>query len=370
MKKLLFVVESLSGGGAEKVLLTLVEHLEKSKYDVTVFTVVKTGVYVNELEQYCTVDYGLKDYTEYSLLGKIYYKIKLNLIYKLNIKLVYKWLIKDKYDVEIAFVEGFDTKLVAASNNKQSIKLSWIHTDMLENKFADRYFKNKQCHLNCYKKYDKIIGVSEGVKNAFIKKFNYKNIEVQYNPINEREIIAKAYPAIEYSLEYINFITVGRLVEQKGYDRLLRIVNKLKKYKFKLYILGEGPLRNQFEEYIEENGLSDKIFLLGFQDNPYKYMVNASAFICSSYAEGFSTVATESLILNLPIITTDCSGMQELFGTYECGIICHNNEDSLYESVKKILDYPDVLNDYKVQIKERKKYFQLEKRMREIENKI
>lgn len=370
MKKILFVVESLSGGGAEKVLTTLIKNLNKNKYDITVFAVVKTGIYVKEIEQYCQLKYGLKDYNEYCFFGKFYYRIKLKLIYKINPKIVYKWLIKDKYDTEIAFVEGFNTKLVGASNNKKSKKLSWVHTDMLKNRDADRQYSNQEEHLNCYKKYNKIFAVSEGVKKAFIKKFNYENIEVQYNPIDEQEIIKKSNPSIEYDNNCINLITIGRLTNQKGYDRLLRIMTKLKNYNCKLYILGEGELRKQFEGYIKQQNLHDKVTLLGFQKNPYQYLPNASAFICSSYTEGFSTVATESLILNLPIITTDCAGMKELFGVYECGSICHNDEDSLYESIKKILDHSHVLNDYKLQIKERKKYFQLKKRMREIENKI
>lgn len=119
MKKILFVVESLSGGGAEKVLLTLVKNLNKEKYDITVFSIVETGIYVKEMKKYCQVKSALKDYSEYSNIGKLYYRIKMKLIYNLNIKFVYRWLIKEKHDVEIAFVEGFDTKLVVASNNKK-----------------------------------------------------------------------------------------------------------------------------------------------------------------------------------------------------------------------------------------------------------
>lgn len=119
MKRILIVVENLGGGGAEKALLTLVKNLNKEKYDLTVFSVVETGVYVNEFKKYVTVKSALKDYESYSNIGKLIYKIKCKLIYKLNTKYVYKKLIKEKYDIEIAFVEGFDTKFVASSNNKK-----------------------------------------------------------------------------------------------------------------------------------------------------------------------------------------------------------------------------------------------------------
>ena len=73
MKKILFVVESLSGGGAEKVLLTLIKNLDKSKYNITVFSIVKTGVYAKKIEKNCNVIYGLKEYSDYyNFFGKLY----------------------------------------------------------------------------------------------------------------------------------------------------------------------------------------------------------------------------------------------------------------------------------------------------------
>lgn len=94
MKKILFVVESLAGGGAEKVLLTLIKNIDKKKYDVTVFTIIETGVYVKEFRKYCKVKSALKDYNQYSFFGKIFYKIKCKFIYKWNTRLVYRFLIK------------------------------------------------------------------------------------------------------------------------------------------------------------------------------------------------------------------------------------------------------------------------------------
>lgn len=155
MKKILFVVESLSGGGAEKVLTTIIKNLNKEKYDVTVYSIVKTGVYVKDIENYCDLKYALKDYNNYSMFGKLFYKFKSKLIYNLNINFVYRWLIKEKYDIEIAFVEGFDTKLVAASPNKKSKKYAWVHIDMITNPHADIHYKSiddeKKCILNLIK---------------------------------------------------------------------------------------------------------------------------------------------------------------------------------------------------------------------------
>lgn len=371
MKKILFVLESLSGGGAEKVLSTIVENLNREKYDITVYSIVKTGVYVKDIEKYCNLKYALNDYKYYSTFGKLLYKFKIKLIYNLNINFVYRWLIKEKYDIEIAFVEGFDTKLVAASPNKKSKKYAWVHSDMITNPHSDIHFKNINQEKKAYYKFNKIFAVSNDVKKSFIKKFEISNIEVQYNPIDSNEILKLSENGmINYDLNIINMITVGRLENQKGYDRLLKIVKQLKNehYKFKLYILGEGSQREKYEQYIFENDLIDYVNLLGFKRNPYSYIKNADLFVCSSYAEGFSTVATEAIILGLPIVTTECSGMKELFGEYRCGIITKNDDESLMLGLKKILDNPKLLNMYKDEIELRRSDFDIKIRMNELEN--
>ena len=371
MKDVLIFVESLSGGGAEKVLLTLCKNINKKKYNITVFCLIKTGIYVEEIEKHCKIQYALKDYNQYHFFGKIYFKLKNWMIYHFNTKFIYRYLIRNRYDIEIAFVEGFDTKIIAASNNKQSKKIAWVHIDLMNNDHADIHFNSIEEQRNAYLQYDNIIAVSNDVKNSFIKKFNIFNINVKYNPVDTMEIIQKSkevcYPYDKN--DYLKIIAIGRLEKQKGFDRLLRIMNKLKQYgyKFKLTILGEGSLKKYLEDYIKENALEFHVELKGFAKNPYPYLKNADFYVCSSFAEGFSTVATEALILGIPIVTTDCSGMKELFGTFECGIITNNNENDLLLGIKKVFDNISLLQYYKSQAARRNKFFDLKKRIDEIE---
>lgn len=369
MKTILFVVENLSGGGAEKVLLTLVKNLSKKKYNITVYTIVNTGVYVEEIQKYCTVKYALKDYNEYSIVGKFYYKIKYQMIYKLNTSLVYKCLIKDKFDIEIAFVEGFDTKFVSASTNKNSKKYAWVHTDMNINNSADEVYHNFVEHRDVYKQYNKIIAVSNSVKQSFENKFNIHNVFVQLNPVDENDIIEKSKEFAVKKNKDLQLISIGRLVTQKGYDRLLKVLLKLKNQNyanFNVWILGCGEKEIEYNNFIKENGLEDFIKILGFKKNPYPYILASDAFICCSRAEGFNTAATESLILEKPIFTVNCSGMSELFGQFECGIIVENSDEQLELLLKKILI--DVnYEKYKKNIKIRKKYLVLSRRIQEME---
>ena len=108
--------------------------------------------------------------------------------------------------------------------------------------------------------------------------------------------------------------------------------------------------------------------LLGYNTNPYKYLIQSDLFVCSSVAEGFSTAATEALILGTPVVTVDVSGMKEMLGeNNEFGIVTENNEDALYEGIKTMLTTPGMLDDYAKRAKERGKYFNTETTTKAVE---
>lgn len=367
MKKILFMIESLKGGGAEKVLSTLVKNIDKTKYDITVFVIAKTGIYVSDVENNCRLLYALdSDNSNDSFL----FKLKSKFIYCCNPAMVYKYLIKESYDIEIAFVEGLATKLVSNSFNKNSKKYAWVHTDLINNPWTNIVYKSIDEERECYSKFDKVLCVSSSVKNAFDHKYHTENSAIQYNLIDENEIIKKSKEISVQKQEHLQLITLGRLVPQKGYDRLIKCIKRIinEGYdNFNLWILGEGEQREYIEHYIKDNCLEKYITLLGFKSNPYPYLAASDAFICSSRSEGFSTVATEALILEKPIFTVDCAGMRELFANCECGCIVENKDESLYEMLKFILKQEN-FEIYNEGLYERISYFKLKKRIKEIEN--
>ena len=293
MKKIIFFLESLAGGGAEKVLTDLVKHMDKSKFDITVATVVDVGVYTEEVKKNCKYFSFLPNPNECNtLLSKLMYKIKYKLIYKLLSSWVYKIFIKEMYDIEVGFVEGFATKIISKSNNSKSQKITWVHVDPVNREYADKYYKSLQNQIESYKKYDQIVCVSKSVKQAFEQKM-YKDdsIVVKYNPVDSGTVIAKSNEICEIKRPNKMIIgTIGRLTNQKGYDRLLKVVKNLKNdgLDFELWILGEGQKRPELEQYILENNLSDTVKLIGFRKNPYKFIKLCDLFVCSSRAEGFS----------------------------------------------------------------------------------
>lgn len=376
MKKIIFLIETLGGGGAEKVLLDIVKNIDKEKFDVTVQTIVDNGIYDKEIKKYCNYDSYLKiDDLNKGIFKKLIYKIKYKLIYKLPPKIVYKLLIKKKYDIEVAFVEGYVTKVIGNSKLNSTNKIAWVHVDPIQRDYADLYYRNLEQQKLCYNNFNKIICVSNSVKESFEQKFDNNNeVLVQYNPIDKEDILSKKNEA--FSIENdksFKLITVGRLVEQKGYDRLLRVCKKLIKedgINFKLYILGEGPLKNNLQTYILENNLSENIYLCGFKKNPYKYMNKCDLFVCSSRAEGFSLVIAESMCMGIPVISTNCSGPNELLDDGKYGMLVENNEESLYLGIKEILKNPKLLDVYRKSIDTIKDRFDINTIIKEIEVKL
>lgn len=373
-KKVLFLIESLSGGGAEKVLVTLVNNLDRSKFDITLCCVVNTGKYISTLNSDIHYTYIIPDISSLKGIKRWYYSFLYHLVYQwLPLKWVYKLFVPQNKDVEVAFVEGFATKLLSHSTNRKSKKIAWVHIDLEQFHWTESIYKDIEEEQTCYQQYNQIITVSDTALSAFKRIFKEVRIPIQtlYNPIDSNEILSKGKEKIScIKTSKIRLVSVGRLVHQKAYDRLLRIVNLLiqQNYPIELWIIGEGEEKSKLESYIRENGLGKVVTLWGFQTNPYAYLKHCDLFVCSSVSEGYSTAVTEALILGLPVITTRCSGMDELLLYGECGVITENSEEALYIGLKTLLDNPEQLLFYKHQTESRGKDFSLKNLIHPIEH--
>ena len=179
--------------------------------------------------------------------------------------------------------------------------------------------------------------------------------QVLYNTNESDKILQLSHENVDQKIKKsntINLVGVGKLLKSKGFDRVARIVKRLKNqgYRIHFYILGEGPERINLQKYIQQNQLENNVTLLGYQLNPYKYVAKCDLFVCASYAEGFSTAATEALIVGTPVCTVEVSGMREMLGSNnEWGIITQNNDEALYQGIKQLLDDPKLLQHYKRQ---------------------
>ena len=353
----LFVIESLAGGGAEKVLSVLIKYFDYEKYDVTVCPIVDEGIYCEEVKRNVTCYKPIISYNG-PFLSLLWNRIKYKLIYShLPLGLVYKWFIPQGNDVEIAFCEGYVTKLLAHANSKAK-KMAWVHIDLMDYPWPIDLgiYKDLNEERKTYSVFDNIICVSKTVQSSFKELFDLENQVITiYNPIDVVDIRHKAEQKLVRKSKTIRLISVGRLVYQKGYDRLLKVLKHLLDNGFpvNLVILGEGAERETLEKYIESHNMQSYVSLPGFLENPYQEMSESDLFVCSSRAEGFSLVIAEAMVLGVPVVSTYCSGPNELLQDGRFGMLVENSEEGMYRGIEDALINMDRMKDYAKAARER-----------------
>ncbi len=364
MKKILFLISTLDTGGAEKILVDTVNNIDKTKYDVTLQTITDRGELRNSLNS--DVRYKSIVLFKKGFLQRVFSYL---VSFIIPPSITHRIFIGNKYDFEIAFLEGVPTKIIGASKNCKSKKFAWVHIDLYNTFGLNKVHRNMQKHIECYKRFNKIVCVSQSTKKAFIKRFGIdKNLVVKYNVLDDSKVREKSKEMVDRTTKF-RIVSVGRLANQKGFDRLLVAFKKIIDLgeDCELIIVGEGDKRAELEEYIKENDLNERVSLVGFSDNPYKYVQSADLMVFPSRAEGYSTVVTEAVILGKPILVADCSGMREILGDSEFGLVVENNDEALFKGLIELVQNQKLRKNYAKKAQERAKSFTLGVRVQELE---
>lgn len=364
-KKILFLINTLRDGGAEKILVDIVNHLDPNKYDIEVRLIYNRGVYIDRLNSNIRLTFIA------GKPGTFCSKLISRMLPRLSSELLHRLFIRDTYDIEVAFLEGYATKIVAGAPNGIK-KLAWVHCDVTKTEWINGVYKTDIGFSNCYRKIDEVICVSESVKEAFIKRFGVvTQLTVKYNPVDDKKIreLAMKEISLHPKSNSITLIAIGRMAYPKRFIRLLMAVNNLLKqdYQLELWLLGEGEEREVLETFVYKQGIQNFVIFAGYQKNPYPYIRQADLYVCSSIYEGFSTAATEALVLGIPVLTTDVSGMREMLGDSEYGLITENDDIAFEKGLRKLLDHPELLEHYRKMAQKRSGYFEMENRLKEIE---
>ncbi|HEY5587613.1 MAG TPA: glycosyltransferase [Candidatus Paceibacterota bacterium] len=364
-KKILFVMPNLAGGGAEKVLVNILNNIDYQNFDITLFLFQKYGIYIKQVNKNVKLKYITEKFHT-NFVNTIICKLL-----KYAPKVIYKLFIKETYDVEIAFMEGGSTNIIANSTNKESKKIAWIHADLHKFHWTENLYRhNEEC--KCYEKFNDLVFVSKDAKDAFNELFknNKVNKHIIFNPIVTDEILKKSE---EFRVRYNEFtvVSVGRLSLEKGYDRLIKAHSTLvKQYPHKLVILGEGKERSNLEKLIGKLGVGKSVELKGFMNNPYPYIKEADLFVCSSRSEGYPLVVAEALVLGKPVIATDVTGPREILQNGEYGFLCDSSKEGLEAALRYLFENRHKLDYYKEKSKMAKNNFNYKAIINKIEGLI
>lgn len=388
-KRLLFVIDSLGVGGAEKSLVTLLNLLDYSRYEVDLQLFAYGGIFEQFLSQ------------EVNLLSPLDYVKFLNLplwrqilsLKRFFARLMYSLRIRKKgilhadkaciywqtigsyieevakvYDVAIAYAQGVPT-FYTIDKIKAKKKLVWVNVDY-KLQGATRTYQRVY-----YEKADVIVPVSDSAYNVFstlvYPEFREK-MKIMWD-INDGQMIQRMseLPSDKPIKKDVPVImTAGRLNKpQKGYDLALEAAKILRNrgVQFRWYAIGDGPYRGEMERFIAENQLQEHFILLGFTANPYSYMRQCDIYVQTSRHEGFGLTIAEARILNRPVVCTNfeaCTmqmvdGKNGLITSFEPNDIADAiellmNDKELYQNIRNYL-----MQEKKGNVEEIKNFYKL-----------
>lgn len=299
MKKIVFLIDNLKGGGAEKAIKIIVEELASRNLKPIIILLEKK------------MDYNLSENIELYILS--------NRISKYNFLWIYlKFLmLLKKLSPDVLYATNTKSQILSLcsklfiNNIKTIINIQVDLTKQYEErkyifsfykrllKFADQYsFISHGIYINLKDMIPKKtnIFIANPIDFDEINNLKLENIEEEYKNIFSKKV----------------FITIGRLTQQKGQEKLIEAFSLLEE-DFHLIILGTGEKEQELKSLAKKYNIQEQVFFLGFQKNPFKFLQKADIFILSSLWEGFGNVIIEAMSCNIPVISTDCpSGPREI----------------------------------------------------------
>lgn len=339
----LFAISELSVGGAEVGLVDVVNELSKtSKVDIVLYR--KRGSLLEKLDQSIDV-YAVIDPQKSKIRNLV-----MRVLYFLGGKCtryVYKKTVPYKYHTEVSYLEGFPAVLVANSSNKESVKIASIRVGLKKHKVkASKLPGGDKVVRKAYRSMDHIYTVSQETTKEFIEIYPECESKTKtiYTYFNVNDIRGKSNEKmdIEFEKGNINFLSIGRFAEQKGYERLVEAFKEVHDQypKAKLHLLGnyDNIYGEMIQNKISDYGLENAVLLHGVKNNPYPYMKNCDCLISSSYYEGYPRVVNEALAMGCLCLGTKVTGTVEALKNGEMGYLVEDNTEALFKGMCDVVE--------------------------------
>lgn len=355
-KKILFVIDSLGCGGAEKSLVSLLPLLNRDKYEIHLWMLNRGGVF----ESLLPLDIIIEQEPSYNLLetmGMRWAHLQYSLSFRFkhligkrehgaetlwkSVGAVYQ-VPKQEYDVAIAYQQGFPTYLVATKVRAKK-KIAWVNADI----FAAGY--DVAFNAAFYHQYDVIVPVSKKLEVILEKKYPQYTSKYHciYDILTPDIIIRQSQEFIKEHIEDgINsvFVTTGRLASPKNYLLAVEAAKLLrtKGIHFKWYFIGEGSERTKIEALIDKYELGNNVILLGMRQNPYPYMARCTVYVQTSLFEGFGLTIAEAKILGKPVVSTNFDVVHNQLKHEENGLIAKMTPESVAKNIIRMIEDEDL----------------------------
>lgn len=356
MKKILFVMQSLYNGGAEKSLVNLLNELPENQYDISLLLFKNEGMFLQQVPNYVHIlnaPRSLKKlYSPVKKAGryaplKIYGTIASRLQERCSSEqaAAYRWqkfygpkipTLNKQFDLAVAYISGevmyyVSEKVIAKS------KYVWIHNDYRTSGHPREY------DYPYLKTMDRIVSISDRCVEILDEEFPEMRGKICCIPNLTSSVVvrrrAEEFYPLEYKTDVFNILSIGRLNRQKGFDMAIQAAALMKSrgLRFKWYIVGNGELQETLEKQIQEKNVSDCFILLGSRENPYPYIKNCTVFAQPSRYEGKSVALDEAKILAKPVVTTNYSTIGDQISDGKEGIIVDMNPQGIANGLEKMM---------------------------------
>ena len=359
-KDLLFIMNNLTCGGAEKALISLLQTIDYSKYNVDLYLFKHEGLFMSQLpkevnllpapELYPYFDMSIKKAVLENLksgnFNVVLNRLKMAILFKtekhpaIREQKLWKYLSKclipleKEYDLAVGFLEKTPNYFCVDKVNAK-VKVGFVHNDY------DKLGMDTKIDAPYFEKLQHVATISEECLVSLQRSFPYltNKFIILKNISSPRLILKLAEEKTEPLFSGLKLLTVGRLSEQKGYDFAIKAATILKekhKIDFRWYILGTGPLQDQLNKQIEAEGVHENIVFLGLKENPYPYIKQSDLYVQPSRFEGKSVAIDEAKILHKPIIVTNFNSAKDQITNEQNGLIVEMNPEAIADGIARL----------------------------------
>ncbi len=335
-RKLAFVLPSLHGGGAERAAVRILNALPRATYDLTLYLFAREGACLDEVSP------------DVHVIAPAAASRRVGRLLRLR-----RFLAREHFHAVVSFLSHFTVYgAVRASRSgakyviSQQTPLSAFlgDADYHWRKPSHRFLFERVARV-IYPRADLVIAASTGVARDLIGNYRVRQEQLQVipNPVNVEDVMRRSVEPLDVQRPHRpTIVTAGRLAEAKNLPLLVDALQLLaQRLDFRAWILGEGELEAVLRERLRAAGLDDRVRLLGFQSNPWKYMAAADVFVLTSHYEGFGNVLIEAMAAGTPVVATASVGTRDIVRHGENGLLVEQHEPAeVASAIEALLSDP------------------------------